>query len=169
LACGYRGDHVVAVARNHQPNGNLAIVRGVRGVKRATAAVEAHFAVDRFLEFFFQFRRSGKRIHGLGVGAKWERRKLCQRTAGRRGYRVHDETAGCTAGLALPRGSEGISSIFIQSAIIAPNKRNAMVPRKGNSQLPVRSMIMPAKTGEMIAARAEPEFIKPLAKPENFG
>ena len=44
-----------------------------------------------------------------------------------------------------------------------------MLPTKGNSQFPVRSMIIPAKTGEMIAARADPEFMKPLAKPENFG
>src|SRR5579859_4365074 len=169
LACGYRGDHVVAVARNHQPNGNLAIVGGIRGVKRTTTAVEAYFSVDRSVEFLFQFRCRGKRIHRLGMGTEWERRKLCQGTVRGRGHRVHAETAGCTVGVALARGSEGISSIFIQSATIAPNKRNAIVPRKGNSQLPVRSMIMPAKTGEMIAASADPEFIKPLAKPENFG
>ena len=36
--------HVVRVARNHQTNGNLAIVRAVGGVQRPAAAIEAHFA-----------------------------------------------------------------------------------------------------------------------------
>ena len=44
-----------------------------------------------------------------------------------------------------------------------------MLPTNGNSQLPVRSMILPASTGEMIAASADPVFIKPLANPENRG
>jgi hypothetical protein len=43
-ACGYGCDHIIVVSRNHQADGDLTIVGSVRGVERATAAVEAHLS-----------------------------------------------------------------------------------------------------------------------------
>src|SRR5690349_21955503 len=148
----YCGDHIIIISRNYQADGNLAIVGGIRGVKSATAAVETNFSVNVFLELFLQLRRRSKRIYGLGMGAKRQRgERFFQKCLGARGRRIHDETAGCIVAFALAFGSTGISSAVIQSASIAPNNSRAMLPTKGSSQFPVRSMIRPAKTGEMIA------------------
>src|SRR5581483_3842709 len=74
--------------------------------------------------------------------------------------------AGCvSAGGATSSSSFG----FIQKASTEPKSNSTMLPRNGNSQLPVLSMIKPPITGETIAAKAEPTFIKPLADPENRG
>ena len=42
-----RRDHIVGIARNHEADGDLAVVRAVGRVQRAAAAVEADFALDR--------------------------------------------------------------------------------------------------------------------------
>ena len=44
-----------------------------------------------------------------------------------------------------------------------------MEPTKGSVQLPVMSTIIPNTIGEMIAATAEPVFMRPAAVPEYFG
>src|ERR1700736_6758414 len=51
----------------------------------------------------------------------------------------------------------------------APTTMSPMEPKKGQSQLPVTSMIQPPTTGLKIAASAEPVFISPLAVPEYLG
>ncbi len=67
FACHYCRDHIAFVPRNHQANGNLPVIRGIRGIKRAAAAVEADFSLYRFLQFLFQFSRCGERVHRLRV------------------------------------------------------------------------------------------------------
>src|ERR1700719_3276842 len=51
----------------------------------------------------------------------------------------------------------------------APTTINPMEPIKGQSQLPVTSMIQQPTTGLKIAASAEPVFMSPLAVPEYLG
>src|ERR1700722_15250852 len=51
----------------------------------------------------------------------------------------------------------------------APTTISPIDPMKGQSQLPVTSMIQPPTTGLKIAASAEPMFMNPLAVPEYFG
>src|ERR1700744_2828215 len=51
----------------------------------------------------------------------------------------------------------------------APTTISPMDPMKGQSQLPVTSMIQPLTTGLKITASAEPMFMNPLAVPEYFG
>src|SRR5579863_6390030 len=51
----------------------------------------------------------------------------------------------------------------------APTSIRPIDPMKGQSQLPVISMIQPPTTGLKIAASAEPMFMNPLAVPEYFG
>src|SRR5665213_542175 len=71
---------------------------------------------------------------------------------------------------AAAKGSESSgSSGFIRNARIAPSSSKTIFPRKGNSQFPVLSITNPKTRGEIIAARADPVFIRPLADPENRG
>src|SRR2546427_10629424 len=53
--------------------------------------------------------------------------------------------------------------------MIDPKNSRPILPRNGNSQFPVLSMTYPKTRGEMIAASADPVFIRPLAEPENRG
>src|SRR5260370_13760674 len=165
-ACGDGCNHIFVVTRNHQPNRNPAIIRSIKGIECATASVETHLALHRSSELFLQLRSRSERIDRLTMGAERKGREWLQRCWWAGDHGIHDETAGCTTGLALALGSEGLSSIFIQRARIAPHRSKAMLPPKGNSQLPVRSMIMPAKTSEMMSAKSDPESIKPLAHPD---
>ena len=78
--------------------------------------------------------------------------------------------ATLTPGLSTIAGGNVSSSFgFIQKARIEPSRSNPMLPRNGNSQFPVLSITYPAISGEIIAARAEPVFISPLAEPEKRG
>ncbi len=43
-ARGHRRDHIVCIAGNDEPDGNLPVVRAVGGVERAAPAIEAHLA-----------------------------------------------------------------------------------------------------------------------------
>ena len=58
---------------------------------------------------------------------------------------------------------------FIQKARMAPSNSIPMLPIKGNSQFPVLSIMNPNTRGEMMAAKAVPVFIRPLAEPEYLG
>src|SRR2546430_16445747 len=53
--------------------------------------------------------------------------------------------------------------------MIAPRNSRPMLPRNGSSQFPVLSMTYPKTRGEMMAASADPVFIRPLAEPEKRG
>src|SRR5580698_5308717 len=64
---------------------------------------------------------------------------------------------------------QNLSSGFMAKANTAPTTISPMEPTKGQSQLPVTSMIQPPTTGLKIAAIAEPIFMNPLAVPEYFG
>src|ERR1700719_3607185 len=50
-----------------------------------------------------------------------------------------------------------------------PSSNRPMLPRNGNSQFPVLSIMYPKTRGEIMAASADPVFIRPLAEPENRG
>jgi hypothetical protein len=43
-ARGHRRDHVFGMTRDNQPDRNLTIVRAVRGIQGAAAAIETYFA-----------------------------------------------------------------------------------------------------------------------------
>ena len=47
-----RGLNIVGIAREHDADGNLAVVRAVGGVESAGAAVETDFAFDRSAQGF---------------------------------------------------------------------------------------------------------------------
>ena len=61
------GDHVVGIARDDQADGNLPVVRAVGGIKRAAAAIEAHFAANIFPQLDFQCSRLREYINGFTV------------------------------------------------------------------------------------------------------
>ena len=65
-----RSLHVGGVARQHNADGELAIVGGIGGVERARAHVEADFAADHGLEAGFQFEVRGETL-------VFERRRIC--------------------------------------------------------------------------------------------
>src|SRR5271168_4997013 len=48
-ACGDCRDNIIGIARNNEADGYLPVVGRVGGVKRATAAVEAHLATHAAL------------------------------------------------------------------------------------------------------------------------
>ena len=82
LACDDAGEHITIITWNHEANGNLTIVGGIRGVQRATATVEADFSLDRFLQLLLELRRRGKRIHRFAMGAERQRSDRLQRCLG---------------------------------------------------------------------------------------
>ena len=63
-------DYVFSVARHHQADGNLAIVRAIGGVERAAATIEAHLPAQSSLEFLLQVSRLQENVDGLGVGTR---------------------------------------------------------------------------------------------------
>ncbi len=46
-AHGHRGNYIIHVARDDQPDGNLPVVRGIRRVQRAGACIETHLTPYR--------------------------------------------------------------------------------------------------------------------------
>src|SRR5258706_11025897 len=83
-----------------------------------------------------------------------------------RAGRCH-QTAACSAAVKEPSASP--SPGFIKKAKTEPMSSSPMLPRNGNSQFPVLSITYPETRGEMIAASADPLFIRPLAEPEKRG
>src|SRR5712671_2158766 len=63
-------------------------------------------------------------------------------------------------------GSIKARSGCIQKERIAPKASRQIDPTNGKVQLCVLSMMIPKTSGDTIAARAEPLFIRPLAVPE---
>ena len=72
--------HVVFVARNDEADRNLAVVRGVGGVQRAAAAVEAHFAADLPLQLALELGGSLERVDGFRVRAEGQRLRSLTRS-----------------------------------------------------------------------------------------
>ena len=70
LAGGDCGEYVVGIARDHQTDGDLAVVRSVSGVEGAATAVESHLAADCALEFVFEVACLCERIDRFCVGAE---------------------------------------------------------------------------------------------------
>src|SRR6266566_8140128 len=52
-----------------------------------------------------------------------------------------------------------------KQASAAPVSKSAIEAANGMVQVPLRSIMKPKKTGEMMPAKAEPKFIIPLAEP----
>src|SRR5579871_2701734 len=79
-------------------------------------------------------------------------------------------SAGCgrPAPTPVPLSSNGVSGC-IRKAQNAPSTSSPIDMMKGKYQLPVTSITYPATSGETIAAKAEPVFIRPEAVPEYFG
>ncbi len=73
-ARGHRRDHIVVIARNHEADRNLPVIRAVRGIQRAAAAVEAHFALHHAFQFVLEFAGLRERIHGLRMRTERQRR-----------------------------------------------------------------------------------------------
>jgi len=69
---------------------------------------------------------------------------------------------GCPLGASI----FNVVSGRIRNASTIPISIKTMLPRKGSCQFPVRSITYPETTGLIIAARAEPVFIMPLAVPD---
>ena len=65
----HRRAHVLGIAGNHQANGNLTVVRSVRGKQGAAAAIEADFAAHLAPQGFFQGNGLRKRIDRFRVRA----------------------------------------------------------------------------------------------------
>lgn len=72
-ADGDGGHDVVGVARSHDADRHLAVVRGVAGVQRLRAGVEEHItangAAQRAGELLAHALASGKRSQGHGLAA----------------------------------------------------------------------------------------------------
>src|SRR5689334_21202975 len=79
------------------------------------------------------------------------------------------------AAVAAPIGAAGgMSSVncrsgCIRNALTAPSISTPIAMTNGSCGSPVTSVTQPATTGDRIAARAEPEFIRPDAVPEYLG
>ena len=73
-ARGHRRDHIVVIARNHEANRNLAVIRAVGGIQRAASAVEAHLALHHAFQFVLEFAGLRERIHGLPMRTERQRR-----------------------------------------------------------------------------------------------
>ena len=78
-ADGDRGAHVVFVAWHDNTNGYLPVVRGVGGVQRPAAAIEAHFAAHRAPELAVELGGACERVDRFSVRTE---RKRCHRPAG---------------------------------------------------------------------------------------
>ena len=78
-ADGDRGAHVVFVARHDNANGYLPVVRGVGGVQRPAAAIEAHFAAHRAPELAVELGGASESVDRFSVRTE---RKRCHRPAG---------------------------------------------------------------------------------------
>jgi len=64
---------------------------------------------------------------------------------------------------------KSLSPGFIQNARIDPKSNRPMLPRNGRFQFPVLSMTYPKIRGEIMAAKGDPIFMRPLAEPEYSG
>src|ERR1700682_4705662 len=84
-------------------------------------------------------------------------------------YTVPLATPLTTAAASIDGSNSNLLSGFMRNASTTPRPIKSMLPTNGNSQLPKRSMRYPPATGEIMAAKAEPVFIMPLAVPENSG
>jgi hypothetical protein len=67
-AGGDGGDDVGGVARQDEADWDLAVVRGIGGVKRAGGIVEADLAAHSGFEAGFKFARGGEALVGMPVG-----------------------------------------------------------------------------------------------------
>ena len=60
-------NHVFRIARDHEANRNLAVIRPVRRVEGAAPAIETHLAPQRALQLAFQLERLREGIRRFSV------------------------------------------------------------------------------------------------------
>ena len=66
----HRCNHVVGIARNHQADWDLAVVRPVGRIHGAASAIEADFASDFAFQLALQLQCLRERIDGLRMRAE---------------------------------------------------------------------------------------------------
>src|SRR5207249_9349373 len=71
-------DHICVIAGHHHADGNLSVIRPVRGVKRSAAAIESHFPFYYLREFFLEHCRCLKNVNWLCMRTERKWRELHQ-------------------------------------------------------------------------------------------